>query len=70
MLDTFSIEDKVNNELVIRTYIHDTEQNYIVILEPQKSGQDYYLITAYPLNAEYGAKAISKKKKKRLPELH
>lgn len=35
---------------VVRTYIFDVEQNYVIVLEPQRSNVDYYLITAYFLN--------------------
>ena len=55
---------------VITTYILNPKKKYVVVLEPQKSGQDYYLLTAYHLNKKYGLKQMKKKLKKKLPELH
>lgn len=31
-----------------RTYIYDQNENYAIILEPLRSGDAYYLLTAYP----------------------
>lgn len=55
-LDVFSYEDRVNGRSVIRTYIYDIEQEYVIILEPQRSETDYYLLTAYLLNEPGGKK--------------
>ncbi|MEH6679434.1 MAG: hypothetical protein V7724_02745 [Sediminicola sp.] len=61
------IDEKINEEIrifsskirksgkdVIRTFIHNVAENYIVILEPQRSGLDYYFITAYYLEKKFG----------------
>lgn len=69
-IDVFSYEDRINGKDVIRTYIYDTEQEYVIILEPQRSGLDYYLLTAYYLNEPGGKKQIVKKRKKKLDEVH
>lgn len=69
-IDVFSYEDRVDGKDVIRTYIYDTEQDYVIILEPQRSGLDYYLLTAYYLNEPGGKNQIVKKRKKKLDEVH
>jgi hypothetical protein len=69
-VDIFSYLDRVNGKSIIRTYIYDMEQDYIVILEPQRSGKDYYLLTAYYLNEPGGKKQIINKQKKKLPDVH
>ena len=62
--------DQKKREDIIRTYIFDVDQNYIIVLDPQRSKRDYYLVTAYFLNKNYGAKKIKKLLKRRLPEVH
>lgn len=69
-IEVFSYLDRIDGKDVIRTYIYDLEQEYVIILEPQRSGMDYYLITAYHLNEPGGKKQIGKKLKKRLLGLH
>ncbi len=70
-IDVFSYTDRINGKDVIRTYIHDNSENYVVVLEPQRSHTDYYLITAYHLSKELGGvKQIKNKSKKRLPEVY
>lgn len=67
---SYTDRDRVNNKDVIRTYIYDIDQEYVVILEPQRSGTDYYLLTAYHLNEPGGKKQIEKKLKNKLNEIH
>ncbi|RKD12368.1 hypothetical protein BCY91_11995 [Pelobium manganitolerans] len=69
-MEVFSYSDRINRVDVIRTYIYDREQQYVIILEPQRSGTDYYLLTAYHLNEPGGKKQIEKKSEKRLPEVY
>ena len=71
-IEVFSVEerDQKKRKDIIRTYIYDLEQKYIIVLDPQRTQKDYYLVTAYHLNKEYGEKKIKKLMKKRLPELH
>lgn len=70
VLSVFSFEDRVNGKDIIRTYILDKVEDYVIILEPYRNGQDYYLLTAYHLNKAYGKKQIMKKFKKKLPHIH
>lgn len=53
-VEIFSFEDRIDRKDVIRTYIYDTAQEYVIILEPYRNGLDYYLITAYHLNEPGG----------------
>lgn len=58
--------DHVKRKDVIRTYIYDREQFYIIVLEPQRNNTDYYLLTAYHLNKSYAPKQMEKKIKNKL----
>ena len=69
-IEVFSSEERIENRTVIRTYIYDLDQNYIIVLEPQRTNQDYYLITAHYLNEAWAKKAMRKRLSKKLPELH
>ncbi len=71
-IEIFSVEerDQKKRKDIIRTYIYDIEQKYIIVLDPQRTQRDYYLVTAYFLNKEYGEKKIKKLMKRRLPVLH
>lgn len=66
----FSYEDRIEGKDIIRTYIYNKTHEYVVILEPQRSNLDYYLLTAYHLNEPGGKKQIEKKMKKKLDEVH
>lgn len=61
----FSCEDPEG----IRTYIYDSEEFYVIILEPYRDGSEYYLLTAYYLEGRNKDK-IKKKYKRRLPDLY
>ncbi len=52
------------------TYIYDLDQKYVIVLEPQRSGLDYYLKTAYYLNKDYGVDQMNKKLQKKLNEVY
>ena len=70
-IEVFSYMDRVKGRDVIRTYIRDIEENYIIVLEPQRSNLDYYLLTAYYATKEKGGiNQIKNKSKKRLPEVY
>jgi hypothetical protein len=69
-VEVFSYEDKIRGKSKIRTYIYNKTQEYVIILEPQRSQKDYYLLTAYPLNRPGGKKQIVKKLKKKLEEVY
>jgi hypothetical protein len=70
-VEVFSIieRDFKKRKDVTITYIYDLEQEYVVVLEPQNSGTDYYLLSAYYLNRDYGSKKMKKKLKKKLSEV-
>lgn len=68
-IEIFSYEDRIGGKSINRTYIYDVDQEYVVILEPQRSGMDYYLLTAYHLNQPGGKKQIVNKLKKRLADV-
>lgn len=58
--------DQKKRRDITRTYIYDVEQKYIIVLDPHRSSKDYYLLTAYYLNKEYGERKINKLLKKKL----
>lgn len=55
----------------VRTYIYDIDEKYVIVLEPQRNGLSYYLLTAYPLEGKDAArdKIINKYRRRRLPNL-
>lgn len=68
----FSVEerDQKKRQDIIRTYIYDANEKYLIVLDPQRSLRDYYLVTAYYLNKEYGEKKVKKMIKNKLPEVY
>lgn len=71
VIEVFSHKDRVKGKNVVRTYIYDKVEEYIVILEPQRSTTDYYLLTAYYLKKGLGGpKQIKNKLKRKLPEVY
>lgn len=65
-LDVFTIYEKdAKKRKVKKTYIYDMKEEYVIVLEQQRS-KAFYLLTAYHLNKEYGKKALEKKMKKRI----
>ena len=71
-VEVFSVEerDQKKRQNITRTYIYDKEQKYVIVLEPQRNQRDYYLLTAYHLNKDYGEKSINKKLKYKLPNVY
>lgn len=65
-ITVFSIEERNTKKRrdETRVYIYNKGQKYVVVLEPQRKGQAYFLLTAYYLNKDYGEKQIRKKIKK------
>jgi hypothetical protein len=68
-------ENKQDNMLVfsvaepngIRTYIYDRNEFYVIVLEPMRKKNEYYLLTAYYLDGRDKARdKMMKKYKKRL----
>lgn len=68
-IDIFSIEERTGNKNVIRTYILDHDEKYVVILEPYRNEVDYYLITAYYLESN-NYRRMKNKIKNKLSETH
>ncbi|MFA7082130.1 MAG: hypothetical protein WC135_05895 [Bacteroidales bacterium] len=70
-IDIFSIteRDKKKREDVIKTYIYNKPKKYVVVLECQRSKNDYYLLSAYYLNKIYGEKDIQRKMKNKLNDI-
>ncbi len=67
----FSSNNRIRGKNVIRTYIYNVTQDYVIILQPQRSKLDYYFITAYYLEKKYGGpKMINNKYKNKLEEVH
>ncbi len=62
----FSVKEGKNK----RTYYYDADEEYVIILEPLRSGEGYYLLTAYKLEGKDKERnKIMKKYKRRLPEV-
>ncbi|RLD38157.1 MAG: hypothetical protein DRJ10_01950 [Bacteroidetes bacterium] len=54
----------------VRTYIYDVDEKYVIVLEPLRNKNEYYLLTAYPLRGKDAARNKFKKKyKRKLPEV-
>ena len=68
VLEIFSCEERdiKHRKNVYRTYVYDTEEKYVIVLEPQRSPYGYYLLTAYYLNMPSGEKKMKKMLKKKL----
>lgn len=55
----------------IRTYIYDIAEKYVIVLEPLKKEDAYYLLTAYYLTGKDAKRnKILKKYKRKLDQLH
>jgi len=68
----FSVEerDRRKRKDRVRTYLFDEAEEYVIVLDPQRSKKDYFLVTAYYLNESYGKKKMLKLWKKRLDKIH
>jgi hypothetical protein len=65
-----SERDQIQRKDVLRTYIYNPGKKYVVVLQPQNSELDYYLLSAYYLYEDWGAKSIEKKMKNKLPKVY
>lgn len=54
----------------IRTYIYDTTEYYVIVLEPLRKVDAYYLLSAYHLRGRDKEKIVKKYKRRRLPMLY
>jgi len=62
----FSVEEPN----AIRTYIYDSNEKYVIVLEPMRKKNEYYLLTAYHIEGKDDARQkILKKYKRRLPDV-
>jgi len=52
----------------VRTYIYDEVEEYVIVLEPYRNGQEYYLLSAYYLSGR-NKKKIKNKYKRKLQNL-
>jgi hypothetical protein len=68
-VNIFSCNERIKGKNRIRTYIYDVKESYVIILEPQRSERDYYLLTAYYINEKSEEKNIEKKEKRKLSEV-
>lgn len=70
-VEVFSLieRDKKKRVDVERTYVYDLKQEYVIVLQPQNSGMDYYLLSAYYLNQSWAPKNMKKKLKNKLPHV-
>jgi len=54
----------------IRTYIYDEDEYYVIVLEPMRNKDEYYLLTAYYLEGRDKAREkMMKKYRRRLPDI-
>jgi hypothetical protein len=68
-VEIFSTEERSRGKTVQRTYIYDVTEKYVVVLEPQRTKNDYYLLTAFYLYKSFGVKQIKQKLKNKLNEI-
>lgn len=68
--EVFSCSERKNGTDVIHTYLLDTQEDYVIVLEPHRSTQDYYLLTAYHLDEKWSRKSMQKKIKRKLSEVY
>ena len=53
-----------------RTYIYDSDEKYVIVLEPMRNKDEYYLLTAYHIEGKDAARnKILKKYNRRLPDV-
>ena len=51
----------------IRTYIYDVDEQYVIVLEPLRNRDEYYMLTAYHLEGkDMARKKMDKKYKRRI----
>ncbi len=69
----YHVEEKKKDKMLIfsckepqgiRTYIYDKEKKYVIILEPYRNKDEYYLLTAYHLTGRNNKKIENKYKRK------
>ena len=68
-MEIFSAEERNNGKTTYRTYIYDVVEKYVIVLEPQRTKNDYYLLTAFYLYKSFGEKQMRKKLKNKLLDI-
>lgn len=68
--EVFSCLERKKGKDVIQTYLLDVSENYVIVLEPQRSTLDYYLLSAYYIDEKWGRENMLKKIKKKLPDIY
>lgn len=66
----FSYLDRVKHKDVIRTYLYNPDEKYVIILEPHRSLLDYYLLSAYYVDTKQGKNQMKIKQKNQLPQVY
>ena len=62
----FSVEEPEG----VRTYIWDKDEEYVIVLEPLRNKDEYYLLTAYHIEGKDNSRnKMSKKWRRRLMDL-
>lgn len=65
-MKVFSIQEPQG----IRTYIYDVDEQYVIILEPLRNKDEYYMLTAYYMEGKDAARnKMDKKYKRRMSTL-
>lgn len=63
----FSVQEQEG----IRTYYYDKDEDYVIVLEPRRDKQSYYLLTAYHISGKDAKRnKMDRKYKRRLPEVY
>ncbi|MCB9359750.1 MAG: hypothetical protein H6587_10975 [Flavobacteriales bacterium] len=69
----YHVEEKKKDQMLVfsckepqgvRTYIYDKAEKYVIILEPYRNKDEYYLLTAYHLTGRNNKKIENKYKRK------
>ena len=62
----FSVKEPEGN----KTYYYDKDEKYVIVLEPMRNGEAYYLLTAYYIKGKDAQRdKMMKKYKRRLKEI-
>ena len=71
LLTVFSCKERdfKQRKDVVRTYLYDKKEKYVIVLEPLRNKSGYFLLSAYYLNKVYGEKKIKKLIKKKLDDV-
>ena len=67
-IEVFSTEERAGGKNVFRTYILDKTERYVIVLEPYRTKDEYYLLTAYYLLPR-NYKKLKNKMKRKLDEV-